>query len=339
VPFRGNVGVRYEHTHQRVDGNITAPRTGSYTTLTQAVGGYTLAKDYGNALPSLNLVLEPSKTVQLRFAAAKVLVRPILDTTTSMAQVSTTTVNTFPANTNTVTVDLGQANVKPLTANQLDLGVEWYYDKTSGISINGFYKWVKNGSYSALVCPSSFKGTSLSGTPTNCTDAAGNIYNITQTLNDASTVQIRGIEASINQSFDRFLPIKGFGVQANYTHIWPKQAAIGTGYTIRNLSKDTWNATGYWENDTFSFRASANYRSSYDQNSADSFFAYAGHTVRARTQVDLAAGYSYSKHLSFSAGVINLNNASEQAYYQNANVWQESSQVGRSYYASASYKF
>ncbi|KTT68872.1 TonB-dependent receptor [Sphingomonas endophytica] len=339
--LRGNVGVRYEHTRQLVRGNVTQPRTGSYTNVTTKIGDYEQTQEYGNVLPSLNLVVEPTKKLQFRFAAAKVLVRPILDSTTSLAQTTSSVANTFPANTRTITVDLGQAGLKPLTADQIDLGAEWYYGTASALSINGFYKWVKNGTFSSLVCPATFGGVSLSratsGTTNgDCVDASGNIYNITQTANDARTIRIRGVEVSWNQSLDQFLPVDGFGFIANYTRVIPTKVAIGTGFTVRNLSKNTANITPYWENDRFSLRVSANYRSSYEQNGADSFFATEGHTVRARTQFDLAAGYTPTDTLSFAAGVINLNNSREEAFYNNnPSIWQESSFYGRSFYLSA----
>ena len=338
--LRGNVGVRYEYTHQRVDGNITAPLTGDYTEVEQKIGTYTQTKNYSNVLPSLNLVLEPSSSVQVRFAAAKVLVRPILDDKTSMAETTSTTANTYPVGTNTVTVDLGEGNLKPLTANQLDLGVEWDFSRTSSIAIDGFYKWIKNGTYSSLICPSSFDGTALAANSDGeCVDSSGNIYEITQTLNDPSVIRIKGFEVSWNQSFDRILPVDGFGLTGNFTRVFPQKVEIDTGYTVRNLSKVTWNVTPYWENKHFSIRAAINYRSSYKQTNADSFFAHDGHTVRARTQIDLSGGYAYNDHISFTAGAINLNKASEEAYYNNdPAIWQESSYVGRSFYAAVTVK-
>ncbi len=141
---------------------------------------------------------------------------------------------------------------------------------------------------------------------------------------------------SWNQSFDRWLPVDSFGLLANYTRVIPTKVAIGTGFTVRNLSKNTANITPYWENRLFSLRLSANYRSSYEQNGADSFFATEGHTVRARTQFDLSAGFTPTDYLSFAAGVINLNNSREEAYYNNnPSIWQESSFYGRSFYLSA----
>lgn len=340
VPVRGNIGVRYEHTRQKVAGNITGPRADGYDEVQQKIGDYQLTQKYGNVLPSLSLVIEPARTLQVRFAAAKVLVRPIMDSGTSMAQTTSRSANTFPAGTDTISVDLGQGGLQPLTANQLDLGAEWYFERGSAIAINGFYKWIKNGTFSRLICPGSFNGTTLTSAPGgDCVDASGNIYDITQTLNDPSTIKLKGFEVSWNQSFDSLLPIDGFGLTANFTRVYPQKLAIGTGYTVRNLSKVTWNITPYWENEQFNIRASINQRSGYDQNSADSFFAREGHTVRARTQVDLSGGYAPNEHLSFSAGVINLNNSREEAYFNNnPSIWQETSVYGRSFYFSATLK-
>ncbi|KTF69532.1 TonB-dependent receptor [Sphingomonas sp. HT-1] len=338
MTLRGNIGVRYEHTKQKVKGNITAPRTDGYTEVQRKIGDYAIEQSYDNFLPSLNLVLEPTSTLQVRFAAAKVLVRPIMDSNTSMAQTTSSSPNTFPVGTSTITVDLGQASLKPLTADQLDLGVEWYFTRSSAIAINGFYKWIKNGTFSSLICPSSFNGTALTSLGNDCVDARGNIYDITETRNDPSTIKVKGFEVSWNQSFDRLLPVDGFGILANLTRVYPQKVAIGTGFTIRNLSKVTWNVSPYWENEHFNIRLSVNHRSSYEQNSADSFFAREGHTVRGRTQFDLSGGYSPNSWLSFAAGVINLNNSREQAYFRNTDVWQESSFYGRSFYLSATLK-
>lgn len=344
MPVRGDIGVRYEHTKENVTGNITRPRQAgdpypNYEDGQLDIGDYTQSQSYNNFLPSLNLVLEPTENLQIRFAAAKVLVRPILDANTSMAQTTSSTPNTSPPNTSTISVDLGQAGLKPLTAKQLDLGVEWYFGRGSAIAINGFYKSIKNGTFSRLICPDEFNGVALSTDSTGeCVAASGDIYDITETLNDPSSITVKGFEVSWSQSFDMFLPVKGFGIISNFTRVYPEKLAIGTGYTIRNLSKITWNVTPYWENEHFNIRASFNHRSGYEQNSADSFFAREGHVVRSRTQIDLSAGYDVNDHLSFTAGVINLNTSSEEAYKNTSDVWQESSYYGRSYYLSATWK-
>lgn len=338
MPVRGNIGVRYEKTNQTVKGNITTGRTDGYTDVQADIGDYTVKQSYDNVLPSINVVLEPTSNLQIRLAAAKVLVRPIMDSNTPLAQTEASAAITGTA-LRRFTINLGQANLQPLTANQLDVGVEWYYGKGSAITISGFYKWIKNGTFSALTCLPSWKGTTLStNTAGDCVDGAGNDYDITQNLNDPNTIKLKGFEVSWNQSFDPILPVDGFGLMANLTRVYPEKLAIGTGYTIRNLSRTTWNIVPYWENEHFNIRASINHRSPYDQNNADSFFAREDHTVQARTQIDLSAGYSPNDRLSFSAGVINLNNTGEEAYKNNPSIWQETNHVGRSFYLSATLK-
>ena len=334
APVHGNIGVRYEHTRQVVGGYLTTPNPSA--NVNNATGTYSTRTEYGNVLPSANLVIDLTRKLLLRGALAKVLVRPILDNNTSLAQVASTSANSMGSST--TTVDLGQGTLKPLTADQADLSLEWYHGRGNSISLAGFYKSVKNGSYSQIICPASYGGNSLSlNSAGDCVDSRRNVYDITQTLNDASSVKIKGFEVALAQAFD-FLPVKGFGFTGNYTHVIPTYGS-GQGFRVRNLSRNTWNATGYWENEMFSVRASLNHRSAYDQTSSDSFFAREGHTVRARTQLDLALGFAPTPRINFTAGVINLNNTREEAYLLTESRWQETSYFGRSFYLSASTRF
>jgi TonB-dependent receptor len=57
MKLRGNVGARYEHTAQKVAGNVTTARTDGYTEVQAKIGEYAVNQDSGNFLPSLNLVL------------------------------------------------------------------------------------------------------------------------------------------------------------------------------------------------------------------------------------------------------------------------------------------
>ena len=88
-------------------------------------------------------------------------------------------------------------------------------------------------------------------------------------------------------------------------------------------------------------RLSVNHRSAYKQDASTSFFVNSGliHTVRARTQLDLALGLTPAKFLSFTAGVINLNNTHEDAYQTTSSTFQMASRTGRTFYVSATAKF
>jgi TonB-dependent receptor len=196
---------------------------------------------------------------------------------------------------------------------------------------------VKNGTYSSTACPTSYQGTSLSMSGDVCVDSAGSIYEITQTKNDNNIVHIKGFEVNWQQSLDQWSPIKGFGIITNYTYVQPSSNT--SGFYLANLSKNTANFTAYWENKIFSARLSANYRSAYNQTSAESFFATENHTIEARTQYDVTLGYNLSDRLSLTLAGLNITNAQEKAYKDIKTRWQMTSIVGAAYYASLQYKF
>ncbi|PIC00967.1 TonB-dependent receptor [Caulobacter sp. X] len=334
--FRGNVGVRSESTDQTVKGYVGGAANPLNTEVKLVAGTYTTKKSYDNILPSANFSLDLTDNLLLRFAAAKVLVRPIIDSNNQLATTKTTTTDTTGKKVNTISI--GQGDLDPMTANQIDLTLEWYYGQGNGLSAGYFSKKVKNGVFTSVVCPTSYEGVTLSKDATGvCVSGAGDTYSITQSFNDDKTVDIHGYEVNWQQSFDAWLPIKGFGLITNYTHVNP--ATSTTGFRLANLSEHTANGTLYWENQTFSARLSANYRSAYDQTSVESFFAGPlGHTVKARTQLDLNLGYNFNEHLSFAFAAMNINNAQEESYLGNASRWQETSVTGPSYYLSFQYK-
>lgn len=335
LPVRGNIGLRYERTKQVISGYLTQNDPDGEVDI--PTGTYKLKQKYGNFLPSASVVVDVADGILVRAAAAKVLVRQLLNSETSLARISSSGVDAQGRRFNAI--NLGQAGLAPLTANQADLGIEYYYGKGNAVSLNGFYKAIKNGTFSNLICPATYEGVSLSYDANgDCVGSDAAIYDITQTLNDPSTTTIKGLEFAWTQSLDGLLPVDGFGFTGNFTRVFPKEVAIGSGYRVRNLSKQTWNFTGYWENDMFSIRGSVNRRSPYEQDFSDSFFAREGHTIRTRTQIDLALGLTLTKNLSFAAGVINLNNAKEEAYKDLTNRWQMTSVTGRNFYLSASWR-
>jgi len=331
--LRGNVGVRYEDTRRNTKTYLTQASEFSEDA-NDIVGTAKAPYDYHNWLPSLNLVLDLREDLLLRFAAAKVLVRPILTSNTNIATTISTGSDT--GGRNYVYVNEGQTDLKALTADQADLSLEWYYGSGGGLTLAGFWKNVKNGTYNTIGCPTSFNGTALSTNASgDCVAANGTVYEVTSTLNDPSKVKIKGYELGWTQSLDAWLPIEGFGLTANYTRVIPQR---DTQFKIRNLSEKTWNFTGYWENDTFSARVSLNHRSQYDQDASDSFFAREGHTMEARTQLDAVLGYQVNDKLSFQLGGLNLTDEKEQAYKDIASRWQMTGVTGRSYYLSMTWE-
>ncbi|WP_218397418.1 TonB-dependent receptor [Alteromonas lipotrueae] len=333
--LRGNVGGRYETTDRTVNTYLTGDSHPDNGEIRLIVGEYADDYDYSNFLPSVNLVLELTDDVQARFAAAKVLVRPILTSNTQIAASETSASNSF--GTTTYTVDLGQPNMEAMTADQADVGLEWYYGEGDSVALTLFWKEIKNGSVSEFVCPDNYNDVALSGTPSDCVDTSGNIYEITSTYNDDSGTSIKGYELGWNQGLDQLLPIKGFGFSANYTFI---DAEDSEDFVLTNSSEETWNIIGYWENDTFSARIALNHRSPYIQDNTDAFFAREGRVVDGRNQIDILLSYNVTEALNMRFGALNINGNNEEAYFTDEKpVWQTTSIIGSSYYLSAVYAF
>lgn len=333
VPFRANVGARYENTKQTVNSNLT---DGCDCDIQNLLGKISTTSKYDNILPSANVVFDLTDSLILRLAAAKTLVRPILD---SSSKLNTTQFEAKDsAGQTTVFVDQGSPTLKPLTAKNLDVSLEWYYGRGAGLSFGAFSKDVKNGTFTSLVCPTSWNNVNLTmnASTDDCTGANGKIYDITVTQNDPSVIKLRGFEVNWQQSLDAWLPVDGFGIIANYTYVDPKYST--TGFSLRNLSRKSGNLTGYWENNKFSARVSANYRSAYQQNSVDSFFAREGHTIKSGVQTDFSASYNLDEHMTLTVAGQNLFNKKEEAYKNTPGIWQETGVFGPSYQVSFVYK-
>lgn len=333
LPLRGNFGGRYERTERDINTYITGDTHPDNSEIKLAIGETTQSFNYDNFLPSANLVLELNDDMQVRLAAAKVLVRPMLTSNTQLAASETSAANSF--GTRTYTVNLGQPELAALTANQLDLGWEWYYSEGDSLTLNLFQKNIKNGTVSELVCPDQYNGAALSMSGSDCVDSAGNIYDITAIYNDSSELTVKGYEVGWNQGLDNWLPVPGFGLSSNYTRILVDESE---GFTLTNSSEQTWNITSYWENDDYSARVSLNHRSPYVQDSADAFFAREGRTVEGRNQIDVLLGWNISEQWSVRFGALNLNGKDEEAYRDElTRAWQTTSVIGRSYYLGANF--
>jgi len=333
--LRGNLGARYETTDRDVNTYLTGdtdPRNGDVKI---AIGEYTTSFDYNNFLPNLNMVLEINDSLQARFAAAKVLVRPILTSSSQIAPSQESSDNSF--GTTSYSINLGQPYMEAMTADQIDLGLEYYYGEGDSVTLALFWKDIKNGTVSEYVCPTSYEGIELSLSGSDCIDADGNYYEIISSYNDDSKLGLRGYELGWNQGLDAWLPVEGFGFSANYTYI---DADDSDGYVLSNSSEETWNLIGYWENETFTARVMLNHRSPYVQTQSDSFFARQGRVVDGRNQIDILLGYNVTDNLNLRFGALNINGNDEDAYYSESTpIWQTSTAIGSSYYLSALYTF
>jgi iron complex outermembrane recepter protein len=246
--WRGNVGVRVVHTEQTTSGGIFGTLPGA---INSPFGSYlpsTVNRSYNDALPSFNVAYDLAKDVVVRVAAAKVMSRA--DYTDIVPRVS--------LNPGALTGSAGNPQLDPYRATQEDLSFEWYPDKDTAYTLAFYYKDIKSF---IVDKPVQENFPIQSQTPPNalCTPAGpANLFNCPFNINLRSNGgggKMKGVEVGFTQ------PIwAGFGAQANYTY---SDAKLDNGDPVPGNSKNTFNITGYFENQWLSARLAYSYRSTF----------------------------------------------------------------------------
>ena len=182
-------GVRYEDTRLRVTGFQLANGT-TITPLTRV-------NTYHDLLPELLVRIKPARDVVFRLAYSRSLGRPEY-------------ANLSPGGSlNTVdqTVSIGNPDLKPYRADNLDAIGEWYFARGGLFSVGVFGKFIRNPIFVQ----------SVTGTNVTYNGTLFSRLTISQPLN-AERGDIVGIEAQLLQQFT-FLPgvLSGLGVQLTGT--------------------------------------------------------------------------------------------------------------------------
>ncbi|MCJ8273777.1 MAG: TonB-dependent receptor, partial [Psychrosphaera sp.] len=222
--LRGNIGVRLVQTNQQSSAYIGASGAEVWTQKDS---------DYFDILPSLNLVMDMTDDVVMRFSAARVMARPdYADMTASTSY-----------NLETQTGTGGNANIDPYRATQFDVSVEWYFNEAGIFSAAFFHKDIQSFIDTTAALETHEGVEILINRPVN---------------GKGGTMQ--GIELGYQQDI-----YEGFGIVANYTYVdGEAKDEQGNDITIPGNSKHTVNLSAYFENDDFSGRVSYNFRTGYD---------------------------------------------------------------------------
>ncbi|MCE3261078.1 MAG: TonB-dependent receptor [Pseudoduganella sp.] len=219
-PVDGNVGVRVVRTSMAADGYtlFTPPSAAppGVPVIAPQSEKQTFDNSYSNTLPSLNLRMKVNSELQFRAAFSKGMTRPDF----YQMQAYTTLEQKINTHQDPVTglpvVDsvayLGSArgnpNLRPVLANNFDLTGEYYFGRSSSLTVSLFNKRLKNV---IIGQTSMYRLNDTAGQPHD--------FLITSQVNGA-TGRARGVEVGYQQYFDK-LPglLSGFGVSGNYTYI------------------------------------------------------------------------------------------------------------------------
>lgn len=267
--FRGDVGLRVVRTQQTSDGYLG-----------NASGGFSptsVDHNYTDALPSLNLVYDLSKEVVLRGAVSRAMARQTFDLLSPGLRRDGTVLTKAYA---------GNPQLKPVHANQAEIGAEWYYADAALLSGTFFIKKLDTFTYKA----------------SKSEQVGGETLTVERPYNADNGADIKGFELQWQQPFGN----TGFGTVVNYTFTDAKAGAVAGQPRLKVLgnSRDQFNFSGYYEKGPISLRVSYNYRSKSYGN-----VEMGGQVVNAAYgQWDASASWDVTRQIALYASAVNINN-------------------------------
>lgn len=296
--WSGNVGLRAVETRQTTVVNLPG---GPAPILGSAFGPYTpttFKRTYRDYLPSANFKYNVTPDLTLRTALAKTIARP--DYSALGGSVA--------LNDDALSGSGGNVNLDPVRSTNFDIGAEWYYAPKALLSAGLFYMDLRS-----IVAQGTSTGSYYNNKRETFTE-----YQITSPYNTGG--RNRGAELSWQQ------PVAdNFGFLVNYTYA---DGELDDGGELLNSSKNTYNVTGYFENERFSARLAYNWRSKYK----------AGVDRGASQHVDdtrsLAASVNVklTEKLTLTFDALNLTNETIRMYAENEDRPRAFYSNGRTYY-------
>lgn len=286
-----DAGVRYVRTRQVSSGFSVA----NANLATQAITPVSIASDYDMFLPSANLRYQLLPSLVLRGAYSQTLTRPDL-----IQMAPSETVNGIDQSGGRGS--RGNPLLKPYKSKNFDIGAEWYPAKAAVVGLTAFRKDIKGYIDTATFVetrnfPRQADGVIVSGPIT-----------FTYPVNGTSA-NISGAEFVIQSRFT-FLPyewMRSLGGIFNYSYTkssanFSQQGDVRSS-GLPGLSKNSYNASVYYDDGTFEARASYAWRGRYLAQFADDFAV--PRFRNAYGQLDLSASYKFDKRLSFQFDVLN----------------------------------
>ncbi|CAN7455295.1 TonB-dependent receptor [Massilia sp. LjRoot122] len=288
-------------------------------------------RTFDNWLPSLNVRYEVSKEMLVRFGAGRTIGRQ--------------NYNLLGAGFGTPVCDANGCRVtgpnpdmRPLTADNLDLNWSWYFAPRSIVAVSLYHSKIDG-----------YVKTGATGTSTvDLLDPRDQTVK-TFAINTASQqgARIKGIDVQYEQPFGK----TNFGFTSNVSRASTK---VDDGRPMVGASEWTGNFGLYYEDDKLSTRLVANYRGDYVNSStapAPTANSQGLSTINgvlmptaptyadAVTTLAFSLNYYFSKNLELAFSATNLTNAKRAQYRYSEEEQQKLDVSGRQYYLNLRYKF
>jgi TonB-dependent receptor len=366
LPIRGNLGMRYINT--KLAGQIRNPSTEFYDALAALRaqnGGPALVFRNGGLeasapakssfkawLPSANMIVDITDNLQLRAAyyhTFEALDLAEFSPAPTQIQVQETDLDDLAAPPGPFTlINFASFDVRPRKSRAIDIGFSWYNRPGGLFAINVFKKsLIDDISRFNNFCPiggtitadgRDYGPLTLIGGRCFFTNTSGvqERVRINLSQNNPNTINVRGIEAQIQQRFD-FLPgfLRHTGGVINYTRV--RSGGAG-GTRLFNVAEDTYNIIGYYEHDWLQMRMAWNHQSEIQLQGGGSFTGGATR-VAARGQLDFSGAIRPTKNFEVRFEAFNLNNSKRKEYVGVESIPRVYDYDGRTYSVSATLKF
>jgi iron complex outermembrane receptor protein len=280
-----NAGVRVVRTEssssgsQLIDGEVS-PRSGS--------------NSYTNFLPALNVRYSLRDDLLLRATYSRTVNRPALfDLRPS------TIIDSGPR-----TGSRGNPDLLPYTADQADLGIEYYFHRGALLNVTGFIKEIDSLITQTTVQEMATFPDQLTREPIQ------GLIAFTQPAN-GNSARVLGLEMGVQTPF-YFLPgaWSNFGAIVNYTYADSEASitdATGSRTTaLPGLSKNSVNAVLYYDNGRFDARLAYAWRDRYLRDDAVGRQFGAERFIESYGQLDLAINVRIVDHLLINVQALNL---------------------------------
>lgn len=238
--WSGNLGLRVVQTatsSQAWDAKILSiVENGAfnYTAVYDDPTPLTQKNDYTYVLPSVNLNYRLTEELRLRLGAAKTMARPSVET---LAPTNTTESVSWGEFTQ---IYGGNAELKPYSAQQYDLSLEYYFRPNSILNIALFKKDIKDQ-------------ITTSWEPGQDIGVPGYLFNVSRPIN-GDTAEVKGIEIGLQHFMDN-----GLGVRAQYTRNWSKSYVGGEERPLEGIAPSVYSLGLFYERGPLSLSVSGDH--------------------------------------------------------------------------------
>ena len=285
MPLDINFGFRYSETDTSVDGTSQIvrdlepiPNDPSDLNIVYETDFGTPVNEknsYSSLLPNVNVKLQLTDDLYLRYAYSETLTRPMMD---DLVPVFNVTVSR-PGN---LQAQAGNTALKPYNATSWDVSLEWYYDDTSYFSAAAFNKEVEDFIAGDVEDESLFL------------DSGEYVFSVLRPRN-GETLEVEGLELAWLHTLEN-----GFGIQANATIV-----NSDAEFSLPGLGNSQ-NITLFYEKDAFQARVALNNRETFMQEAVSSLGGTEPRFTETYTQVDMSVSYDIDETFTVFFEGINI---------------------------------